>query len=123
MQLFTAPNDLCSDRTTTLSRSTFVPPLLGSAKFLSGLTTDQANLENMSATKPVSDTFCSIDDLLIERANNDPGEPIIGYPRSETASSDFLFLNAREIHECTDAAARKLLDQGLRQVVGLKILK
>lgn len=72
----------------------------------------------MLASESLPDAFCCVDDLLIERAGSDDGNPIIGYPRFETSCSDFLLLTARDIHQCTDAAVWKLLDLGLRRVVG-----
>ncbi|KIW89507.1 uncharacterized protein Z519_09663 [Cladophialophora bantiana CBS 173.52] len=70
----------------------------------------------MSAPNANHDVFYSVDDLLVERANEDISEPIIVYPNSESALPDFLFLTAKNVHNFTNTAAQKLLDQGLRKV-------
>ncbi|EXJ73779.1 uncharacterized protein A1O5_03541 [Cladophialophora psammophila CBS 110553] len=70
----------------------------------------------MSAPKKNHGVFYSVDDLLAERANEDISEPIIVYPNSASTVTDFLFLTAKNVHNFTNIAAQKLLDQGLRKV-------
>ncbi|KIY03266.1 uncharacterized protein Z520_01733 [Fonsecaea multimorphosa CBS 102226] len=60
--------------------------------------------------------FNSVDELLIERANENNNEPIIAYPKSGDTLTDFQYLTAKEVTSLTDVAAQKLLCQGLRQI-------
>ncbi|RFU36300.1 hypothetical protein B7463_g91, partial [Scytalidium lignicola] len=56
----------------------------------------------------------SVDDLLVQRANEEVQSPLVAFPRSGDGLTDFLFLTAKDLDNFTDNAAKRLLSHGMR---------
>ena len=68
---------------------------------------------------PVSHTssFVSVDDVLRERARDEPQTPFIAFPKSLTGLNDFELFSARDISFLVNNAVKVLLYNGLNAVV------
>lgn len=62
-------------------------------------------------------SICSVDDLLVQRANEETQAPLVAYPRSVDGLTDFTLFTAKDLDSFTDAAAKRLLDHGMRIIV------
>ena len=58
-----------------------------------------------------------VDDILRQRAQDEPQKPFIAFPKSFTGLDDFELFSARDIDRFVNNAARKLLSHGLNAAV------
>ena len=58
-----------------------------------------------------------VDDILRQRAQEEPQTPFIAFPKSLTGLDDFELFTARDVDRFVNNAVRKLLDHDLNTAV------
>ena len=64
-----------------------------------------------------SSPLTNVDQLLRQRAQETPNQPLVAYPKSDSGLTDFELISVENVNRFTDNAARTLLSDGLEPTV------
>ena len=80
--------------------------------------TPDITLNDVQTHKNTSTPPNTIDELLRNRVETHPNDPLLAYPKTFGAAADFVTYTAQDLDRFADEVARKLQSNGLKPAVG-----